>query len=136
MKHLLKRLAFILIGYALASIASGIVVWFVYLGHSIFARPSIAAMFSESFVICGAVTLFIAAYAALPALLVVVIGEIRQIQVWLYYAVAGCLIGGALPVVVGMTELIPTGILFGPIAGLIYWWIAGRRASLRLTSVA
>ncbi len=136
MKHLLKRLAFILLGFALASIASGIVVAMVQFSSGILAKPDMASIISEGFFLIAVVSLFIATYAALPALIVVLFGEFRKIQVWIYYAVAGCLIGGSLPMVVDMAELIPTGILFGPFAGLIYWWIAGRRASLQPTSVA
>jgi hypothetical protein len=127
----LKRLAFILIGYTLASIASGIVVAGVYGGRGILTKPDIATMLTDGFGLCAAVTMFIAAYAALPALLVVLIGEFWKIQIWIYYAVSGCLIGAALPVAVGMYDLIAAGVIFGPIAGLIYWYIAGRKASLR-----
>ena len=134
MKHFFKRIAFILLGYALASIASGIVVALVYSGKDMMAKPDFSTALRDLFGLWAIITLFIAAYAALPALIVVLIGEFRKIHVWIYYAVAGCLIGGILPVLVVMMELIPTGILFGPIAGLIYWWVAGRRASLRATS--
>lgn len=128
--HALKRLLFILIGYALASIASGIVVGLVYSWSDIINKPDVQSILSYTLGICAAVTMFIGVYAALPAAVTVLIGETTANRNKYYYSIAGCLIGFALPVYVGMTFLVPVGLLFGPIAGLIYWRIAGRNAGL------
>jgi hypothetical protein len=128
--HILKRLFFILIGYALASIASGIVVGLVYAWNDIINKPDMHSILSHALGICAAVTMFIGVYAALPAAVTVLIGETTANRNKLYYSIAGCLIGGALPIVVGIMALIPVGLLFGPLAGLIYWRIAGRNAGL------
>jgi hypothetical protein len=71
-------------------------------------------------------------YAALPALLAVTIGEVRRIQHRLYYIIAATLIGMGLPVFVGLDRwYILVGLGFGPVAGLIYWFVAGRNAGYR-----
>ena len=76
--------------------------------------------------------MLIGMYAALPALVAVVIGEVRAIRHRLYYIVAATLIGMALPVVVGLDRwYILVGLGFGPVAGLIYWFVAGRNAGYR-----
>jgi hypothetical protein len=128
--HVLKRLLFILIGYALASIASGIVVGLVFAWNDIINKTDFQIMLSYTLSICAVVTLFIAMYAALPAAVTVLIGETTPNRNKFYYSVAGCLIGGALPVFVEMMTLVPIGLIFGPVAGLIYWRVAGRNAGL------
>jgi hypothetical protein len=128
--HILKRLFFILIGYALASIASGIVVGVVYSWNDIINKPDVQSMLSYTLSICAIVTLFIAIYAALPTVVTVLIGETNVNRSKFYYSIAGCLIGVALPMYAEMTFLAPVGLLFGPIAGFIYWRIAGRNAGL------
>jgi hypothetical protein len=128
--HVLKRLLFILIGYAFASIASGIVVGVVYAWKDIINKPDVLSMLSYTLSICAIITLFIAMYAALPAAVTVLIGETTPNRNKFYYSVAGCLIGGALPVFVEMMTLVPIGLIFGPVAGLIYWRVAGRNAGL------
>ena len=128
--HILKRLFFILTGHALASIASGIIVGLVYAWNDIINKPDVGSMLSHTLSTCAIVTLFIAMYAALPAAVTALIGEITVNQNKFYYSIAGCLIGVALPIYVGMTFLLPVGLLLGPVAGLIYWRVAGRNAGL------
>ena len=80
--------------------------------------------------ICAFATALIAIYASLPAAVTALIGEITANQNKFYYSIAGCLIGVALPIYVGMTFLLPVGLLLGSVAGLIYWRVAGRNAGL------
>jgi hypothetical protein len=127
--HVLKRLFFILIGYALASIASGIVVG-IYDSGSLIVKSDFGIMLSKGFRMFALLSMVIAIYAALPAVIVVLIGESSLIQNKTYYAIAGCLIGMVLPIYVGFNGLIPIGFIFGPLAGLIYWRVAGRNAGL------
>ena len=120
--HLLKRLFFILLGYGLATIASGVVVGLIF-------SYATNAMTNEIFGIVVIAILFIGAYAALPALLTVIAGEVLRLRTRVFYMVAATLIGMALPVVVQLDYwFIAVGLGFGPVAGLIYWATAGRAA--------
>ncbi|MBC8037862.1 MAG: hypothetical protein H7X89_11670 [Rhizobiales bacterium] len=129
--HLLARLFFILVGYGLASIASGIVVGVIYFWSDLAKQPSFFGLMSEIIFFCTIVAYFIAIFAALPALAVVLCGEWRALRSLGYYAVAGCLIGVALPIVVGFKDLIAVGLACGPVAGAIFWRVAGRNAGFR-----
>jgi hypothetical protein len=112
-----QQLARILAGYAVASFASGIAVA-VAIGNPM-AAPFIALM--------------IAAYAAAPSLAAILLGEFKPVRSVRYYVVAGTIIGTGLPLVLmGRSDaFLPiVGLCFGPVAGAIYWWIAGRRAGV------
>ena len=120
--HLLKRLFFILLGYGLATIASGVVVGLIYSYAS-------NTMTNEIIGIVLIAILFIGIYAALPALLTVIAGEVLRLRMRIYYMIAATLIGMALPAVVQLDYwFIAVGLGFGPVAGLIYWATAGRNA--------
>ena len=113
--HRLARLAWIAAGYLLASVASGIAV----------------ALALRSPGLAGVVTLMIAVYALAPALVAILVGEIKPIRHLGYYVVVGTIIGVGLPVVTlraGDFFLPAAGLCFGPVAGWIYWRIAGRHA--------
>lgn len=73
-----------------------------------------------------------------PALLVVVIGEVARIRSWLYYVVGGGLALGTLPLIARMGgadaatpapaalwQVLATA---GFAGGFVYWLVAGRRA--------
>ncbi|WP_373506118.1 hypothetical protein [Aestuariivirga sp.] len=120
--HILKRTFFILLGYGVATIASGVVVGLIF-------AYSTNSMMNEIFGIVVIAILFIGVYAALPALLTVIAGEVLRLRIRVFYMVAATLIGMALPVVVQLDYwFIAVGLGFGPIAGLIYWASAGRSA--------
>ncbi len=124
-RHLLIRLFLILLGYGLATIASGVVVGLIFT----FAEKT---MDNEVVGIIAFAIALIGMYAALPALVAVVIGEAASIRRKVYYIAAATLIGMVLPVVVGLDHwYILVGLGFGPAAGMIYWVIAGRRAGLQ-----
>lgn len=87
-------------------------------------------------VAAGLGTLFIGYYSFLPAMAVVIIGEIFGNRDWLFYAV-----GGAIVAVAGVTLLWSSGgqsenqtsmfalaITSGVCGGVTYWLIAGRGA--------
>lgn len=136
---LLKRLFIILVAYLLAAIASGIVVAFIHFRETIFNQPSVAEQFDRALMYCYFVTLMIVLYAATPTLGVIIYGEWKSVRGARLYVIAGCLIGGVLPLFVDIVEflyLVPVGLAFGPVAGWIYWIIAGRRAGLWRTGLA
>ena len=103
----------ILWGYTLASAASGLVV----------ACVTALPLF---FIIMGLI-LF---YAAAPAALAILAAERFDVRTPAYYCAVATVIGVALPWWVSGREaaLLITGLLFGPVAGSIYWRIAGRHA--------
>jgi hypothetical protein len=128
--HLLIRVLLILLGYGLATVASGVTVGLVFA----FVEETMASDMPELIMLA---IMLIGIYAALPALLAVTIGEVRTIQHRLYYIAAATLIGMALPVVVGLERwYILVGLGFGPVAGLIYWFVAGQRAGLQVRAPA
>ena len=125
LRHLLIRLFLILLGYGLATIASGVFVGVIFT----FAEKTMA---SEVPGIIAFAIVLIGIYAAAPALVTVAIGEVASIRRRLYYIAAATLIGMVLPVLVGLDHwYILVGLGFGPVAGMIYWVIAGRNAGLR-----
>ena len=114
-----------LFGYVLATIASGVTVGLIFA----FAEKTMA---SEIPGLIGFAIMLIGIYAAFPALAAVVVGEATRLRSRLYYIAAATLIGMVLPVAVGLDWwYILVGLGFGPVAGLIYWFVAGRHADLR-----
>jgi len=80
----------------------------------------------------------LAGMTILPALAVVIVGEVARIRSWLYYMIGGGLSLGLLPLVAraGAPDLMtlpPTALwqvlaTAGFAGGLVYWLIAGRSA--------
>ncbi len=80
----------------------------------------------------------IAGLTVVPALAVVIVGEVARIRSWLYYMVGGGLALGLLPVLAAYGA--PGGAVLPPAAvwqvlatagfagGLVYWLVAGRTA--------
>jgi hypothetical protein len=117
----LKTIAAILLGYALASIASGCVVALAMSLQS--GWPGFSVLRDAA-----VVTMLIAVYAAPPALVAILAGEFTPIRRLTYYCAVATAIGVALPILVSGAirgnRLIPVGLLFGPAAGWIYWRVA------------
>lgn len=123
--HLAIRLLLILTGYGLASLASGIVVATVF-------YASEGGPHMEYLGLVGLVTVLIALYAALPAAIAVVLAEALSWRWRLYYIAVACLIGMGLALFVQLPYgYVLLGLGFGPVAGMIYWGLAGRSASWR-----
>jgi hypothetical protein len=83
--------------------------------------------------------------AYLPALAVVVFAEVRQLRLWTYYSVCGLRIGVWCNIILvyddvrntlsfgafvndSLLVFIPYAAFSGAVAGLCYWWMAGRHA--------
>ena len=74
----------------------------------------------------------------IPALAVVIIGEVARIRSWLYYMIGGGITLAIIPLISRMgrtgAENLPPDTLWhvlataGFIGGLVYWLVAGRRA--------
>jgi hypothetical protein len=121
----LKHIALILAGYAVASLTGGLAasLYMNVAADRRFGGPLEVAAFAL------VVGLMISFYAALPSLVAIIIGLWRPINHLLYYAVVATLIGIALPLVVPRDRgMAVAGALAGPVAGYLYWRIAGRHA--------
>lgn len=80
----------------------------------------------------------IAGLTVLPALAVVLVGEIARIRSWLYYMIGGGLALGLLPILarygVGDALVLPPAAVWQVLAtagfagGIVYWLLAGRTA--------
>ncbi len=80
----------------------------------------------------------VAAASIVPALLVVIVGEIGRIRSALYYVLGGGIamavipalaqIGGGAPIATGNARLWTIFATAGFAGGLVYWLVAGRRA--------
>jgi hypothetical protein len=80
----------------------------------------------------------IAGLTILPALAIVIVGEVARIRSWLYYMVGGGLALGLLPLLAKATApdlmSVPPAALWQVLAtagfagGIVYWLIAGRTA--------
>jgi hypothetical protein len=81
---------------------------------------------------------FIAGLTMLPALAVVIVGEVARIRSWLFYMIGGGLSLGLLPLVAKagapyLMTMPPTALwqvlaTAGFAGGLVYWLVAGRTA--------
>jgi hypothetical protein len=138
------RIVRIVIGYALACVAAAAaLVLFVYTPAELATVP---ARLSEA----GFFTLFVAPYlalfAALPALVGVVVGELRGIATWGYHAVVGLAIAALGFLTQHFTEgpgeatilhnyALTAFLTAGLIGGLAYWLVSGRFAARPHTEV-
>ncbi|BAB51036.1 hypothetical protein [Mesorhizobium japonicum] len=135
----LVRLAMILFGYAVASLAASAflnVLFLASLGYTPdHTHPTATASlyFSIPFV-----ALFVAYFAFLPAVIVILVAEILGRRDWLYYALAGAVVA---TVFLGLvdhaqestfaitdTSAIMAVIGGGMVGGIFYWLSAGRWA--------
>jgi hypothetical protein len=121
--HIMK----ILLAYALAALAAGYAV-----DAALLVVPSggVGQDAGAGGITFGLmVTFFVGLFAALPASLVVSIGEYKSWRMWWYYAIAGALIGYVLGKLFSPPLWFPWfGLGFGPVSGLVFWAIAGRSA--------
>ncbi len=138
---LLRRIIVIVFAVIVAAMAAGVV---LAIGIVV---PDWAAMDSDTvervsfFVVSFFATSFLGAVAVAPALLLVVLGEVLRIRSFIYYAVAGALVGLAsyfgsnisarlenttdIPPV---EHALPLAAVAGIIGGVVYWLVAGRTA--------
>jgi hypothetical protein len=132
------RILRIVIGYALACIvAAATLVLFVYTPAELATMP---ARFSEAAWFSLFVAPYLALFAAVPALVGIVLGELRGIATWGYHAVVGLIIAalgflsqhfmeapGEASILhnYALTAFLAAGL----VGGLAYWLISGRFAS-------
>lgn len=86
----------------------------------------------------GPVLALLAKVSVLPALIVLIIGEVGRIRSLTYYLAGGAIAAAGVPLVMRLTDpaaaAAPSALLLnvmataGIAAGLVYWLLAGRRA--------
>jgi hypothetical protein len=135
----LIRLAVILIGYAVASLAASTflnIMFLASLGYAPeHAQPAATAslLFSVPFV-----ALFVAYFAFMPAAIVILVSEILSRRDWLFYALAGAVVAAVFLGFVHQTADTNFGVTntsavlavigCGMVGGIFYWLSAGRWA--------
>jgi len=135
----LVRFAMILFGYAVASLAASAFLNILFLASLGYtpdnAHPTATASlyFSIPFV-----ALFVAYFAFLPAVIVILAAEILGRRDWLYYALAGAVVAAVFLGLVDHAQestfaVTDTGAIMaviggGMVGGIFYWLSAGRWA--------
>lgn len=129
--EILVRCTLIVIGYAAAALAAGAVLGIAVIGvHSgdlAEARP--AFLFT-----LGMTSVMIGYWAFLPAMAIILLGEVLRKRDWLFYAIGGGMGGLAMLAWregwAGDIEFALAVVASGIAGGWAYWLIAGRSAAL------
>lgn len=135
----LKRLIIVPIGFLVAVIVAivvGVTLGTERITHAMAGRGDtsireIAGLFQESLVLFSALTI-------VPAVLVIIVGEVARIRTVYYYVLGGGASLAAVPLIARLGELGTTSLpgtavwqvfaTAGFMGGLVYWMIAGRSA--------
>jgi hypothetical protein len=121
------RILLIIAAYAVASLATGYVVYGSLLLYPTGGIGLDAKANDWGFGLM--VAAFVAYFAIAPAAMVVAAGEFKSWRMGWYYALAGMVIGFGLGSKFSPPDWFAwLGLGFGPCAGLIFWGIAGRKA--------
>ncbi len=126
----LVRFAAILFGYAVASLAASAFLNILFLASLGYAPDHTSLYFSVPFV-----ALFVAYFAFLPSVIVILVAEVLGRRDWLYYALAGAVVAcvflglidhaGDTSFAVTDTSAIMAVIGGGMVGGIFYWLSAG-----------
>jgi hypothetical protein len=138
----LWRLIVIFFAFLVASFAAGVIV-VVAIMYPEFSSLDLGPMDRDALaVMTGFGFIFVSGFAFLPALVMVLVTESFSIRSILFYALGGALFG--LGVYLAFTQFDMSAMTFvgverrelevmtgaGVVAGLVYWFIAGRRAGV------
>jgi hypothetical protein len=141
----------ILLGYAVAAMAASAFIHLIFLGSAGFGPEEAPWLVMGSIVFSVPfVALFIAYFAFVPATIAIGIAEVIGARDWLYYAIAGAIVGACMiamfwyvapdPILFDETPALPNRepldnpyvrlavIGGGMLGGMFYWLIAGRLA--------
>lgn len=149
--RILGQLFLILLGYAGASLAASAFIHLMLLGSTGVEADAAPALLMGSILFSiPFIALFVAYFAFMPAAVAIGIGEVLGARDWLFYAIAGAVVGACVvalfwvwtpPSIELDAELVPPRdpmmenpyVLFslvgaGILGGVAYWAIAGRLA--------
>jgi len=135
----LIRFVVIIAGYVVASLAASAFLNIVFLGSAGFTAEEVPMVATGSLIFSiPFVALFVAYFGFVPSIIAIVLGEIAGKRDWLFYAIAGAVIG---LVIVGLIRgVAESGEVFaepmvaltliggGMCGGIGYWLVAGRTA--------
>jgi hypothetical protein len=149
--RILGQLLLILLGYAVAAMAASAFIHLIFLGSAGFGPEEAPWLVMGSIVFSVPfVALFIAYFAFVPATIAIGIAEVIGARDWLYYAIAGAIVGACM--IAMFWYVAPDPILFdetpalsnrepldnpyvllavvggGMVGGVFYWLVAGRLA--------
>ncbi|TGQ74667.1 MAG: hypothetical protein E5V49_13495 [Mesorhizobium sp.] len=135
----LVRFAIILFGYAVASLAASAFLNVLFLASSgLMAGDAPPAMPASLIFSIPFVALFVAYFAFMPSVVVILVAEILGRRDWLFYALAGAVVAGVFLGLVNHaddttfavtdTSAILAVIGGGMVGGIFYWLAAGRWA--------
>jgi hypothetical protein len=137
MARALARLVLVPLGFALGALVSLMIAVSIGLERLTEARVSTPILEWLAAVLAGGFTLS-SGLSMIPALAVVIVGEVARIRSWLYYLVGGGLSLALLPYLgaleKGQAATLPAGAMWQVLAtagfagGLTYWLVAGRSA--------
>ena len=138
---LIGRILVILVAFFAASLAAGIILVFALIfpdwgnGRFGFDEGSFAVVATIAFVVVGS-------FGFIPALMIALVTEALKIRNALIYATGGAVLGAlaylgiarfdpdTMTMVGGVRREVEIMAGAGIVAGLVYWWIAGRTAGL------
>ncbi|HEY4193209.1 MAG TPA: hypothetical protein VGM46_11240 [Mesorhizobium sp.] len=142
------RFAVILIGYMVATLAASAFIQLLFLGSAGLRLGEAWELVTGSLLFSVPFTaLFVGYFAFLPAVVLIVAGEVLGQRNWLFYALAGAAVGLAVAVLFWQSSMMADGMgqmntdpaFSGPrfvglmigggiVGGLAYWLCAGRSA--------
>ncbi|MBN9219670.1 MAG: hypothetical protein J0I79_17135 [Mesorhizobium sp.] len=133
------RFAIILFGYAVAALAASAFLNVLFLASSgLMAHDQPHAVPASLIFSVPFVALFVAYFAFLPSVAVILVAEILGRRDWLFYALAGAVVAGVFlglvdhaddtTFAVTNTSAIMAVIGGGMVGGIFYWFSAGRWA--------
>jgi hypothetical protein len=138
---LIGRIIVIFFAFMVAAMAAGIVLAIGIVGPDWAGADADPFERVTFFFVSFVATSFAGAAATLPALVLIVFSEIARMRSFIYYGVAGAVVGLAAYFgsdvssrLDNTTDMVPVGHALqlaaaaGIIGGLVYWLIAGRRA--------
>jgi hypothetical protein len=135
------RIILLPVAFVLAAVAAGLVI--VSLGQerivqAMTGREPDATTVGAAFDLFALLMALVSMQTLLPALLLIIVGEVARIRGALYYVIGGGLALAVVPVLARLSQ--PSGVLtLSPViwqvlatagfaGGLVYWLLAGRRA--------
>jgi hypothetical protein len=137
----LGRLILVPIAFVLAAVVSALVLLTLGLERitqSVYGAGPEADQIGAVFDLFGQGYLLLSGLTIIPALLVVLIGEVARIRSWLYYILGGGAALAAIPLIARFgqveTSFLPPPVVWqvfataGFAGGFVYWLLAGRRA--------
>jgi hypothetical protein len=145
--RILGQLFLILLGYAGAALAASAFVHALFIGSAGLDAEEARWIATGSILVSvPVVALFVSYFAFLPAVVAIGVGEVTGARDWLFYAIAGGLVGVAVvalfwfhspvadpalsarPPMLGSPFVLATLIGAGMVGGMAYWAVAGRLA--------